>query len=185
MTTLRNPWNWMQFFAILIQLFLCLAFWRQPAPSTRRLTANLLGLQLTLAYFRIIYFLRGFTVFGPLVRMIQQILADVIPFLLVLFIALFGFAMGLGIILYQNDGDFGSPPRSVISAFNYGMLGELVDFDRAFSRDTECASAHLGGEHAMNGSCRDFDGAALFLYFSMMILVQASSLATLAMVLRW
>ena len=43
------------------------------------MTVNLLGLQNTLAYLRIIYFLKGFSSFGPLVRMIMQIIADVRP----------------------------------------------------------------------------------------------------------
>ena len=170
-TTLRNPWNWMQFYSILTQLVLCVLFWgRSSFPSS---TSNLLGQQLTLAYFRIIYFLRGFTVFGPLVRMIQQILADVIPFLVVLFIALFGFAMGLGIILYDNDGDFGSPFKAILSVFNYGMIGELNDFDFAFSRNSPGCVPPPADE--IHSACREIDSAALLLYFVMMILVQVWS----------
>jgi len=158
-TTLRNPWNWMQLCSILMQLLLCLLFWDRPNPPFST-TANLLGLQLTLAYFRIIYFLRGFTVFGPLVRMIQQILADVFPFLCVLFVALFGFAMGLGIILYDNHGDFGSPFKSIISVFNYGMVGELNDFDSAFSRQAATCAPSTGGHDSLQASCRELDSAA-------------------------
>ena len=65
-TTLRNPWNWMQFCAIGLQLLLCGMFWISLVSS--HLTASLLGLQLTLCYFRIIFMLRGFAVFGPLWR---------------------------------------------------------------------------------------------------------------------
>lgn len=66
-TTLRNPWNWMQYYAIATQLILCITlplsfFHSEVLPHN---TANLLGHQLTLSYFRIIYFLRGFTVHPP------------------------------------------------------------------------------------------------------------------------
>ena len=47
-----------------------------------------------------------------------------LPFLIVLFIAIFGFAMGLGIILYNNDGDFSSPLKAIISSFNYGTSAQ-------------------------------------------------------------
>ena len=70
-TTMRNPWNWMQFYSIACRLALAGLFWDRSFPLT---TINLLGQQLTLAYFRIIYTLRGFALFGPLIRMIQQIL---------------------------------------------------------------------------------------------------------------
>jgi len=168
-TTLRNPWNWMQYYSIITQIILCVLLpWSWLHSTTRNdSTTDLLGHQLALSYFRIIYFLRGFTVFGPLVRMIQQIMTDVLPFLVILFIALFGFAMGLGIVLYDNNGDFGSPLQSVMSVFNYGMIGELNDFDSAFIRP--CRGS-------LDGSCFVRDYAALVMYFVMMILVQIVSL---------
>lgn len=93
------------------------------------------------------------------------ILQDVLPFLLILFIALFGFAMGLGILLYDNEGDFGTPGRSIVSVFNYGMIGELVDFDDAFTQEVQCVDG-------TGLRCREYDHVALSLYVVMMILIQ-------------
>lgn len=78
---ISDQWNWLQAFSILFQLVLIVTFWRRPEPLSIEydMTVNLLGLQNTLAYLRIIYFLKGFSSFGPLVRMIMQIIADVRP----------------------------------------------------------------------------------------------------------
>ena len=58
-------------------------------------------MQLTFSFIKLLYFFRGFVMWGPLVRMISQIIEDVLPFFGGLAVLLVGFASGLVILLLQ------------------------------------------------------------------------------------
>lgn len=97
------------------------------------------------------------------------------PFLCILFIALLGFAMGLGLILFDNTGDFHDVGAAILAVFNYGMIGEYSDFHVDFSTRYTCAAQADDGTTG-RGECSRLNLIALGLFVAMMILVNIVSL---------
>jgi len=137
-------------------------------------SATLLGFGVALSYFKVSFYLRGFTTWGPLLRAIQQIIADVMPFIAVVLITLIGFAMGLALLLYGNGRDFGDPASAFASAFNYGLYSEFNDWFAVFSveaGDAACLSDGGVGE-IIEGRCEKLNAPAAVLFQIMMLMVQ-------------
>ena len=89
---------------------------------------NMLSVCALFMYFKVLYYLRAFELTGPLVAMIFQIVKDMIPFCLVLFIALFGFSHSFWIISLEDISlPFGVFQNALLNSFNY-MFGMIVLF---------------------------------------------------------
>ena len=87
---------------------------------------NTLSVCAMLMYFKFLYFLRAFEQTGPLVAMIFTIARDIIPFLIVLFIVLFGFTQAFWIISYRDPNlNFGIFDNALLQSFDF-MLGKCI-----------------------------------------------------------
>lgn len=105
-----------------------LAGWRHHALT--------LALALMLKYLGLFYFLQAFSSFGPLVRMISQIMYDMRHFMVILWIAVLASGSALYSLLHipdsipDKDNPFNGPGSTLFFLFNMLLLGnyDLQDF---------------------------------------------------------
>ena len=77
------------------------------------------------------------------VRVVVQIVQDLVPYLVILLVALLSFAAGLSVLLFNKEydvfssaydnGDFSTPTFAGLSVLNYGLYSEFGDFFDVFS----------------------------------------------------
>ena len=118
-----SVWNWFDLTQISMQLvtngYLLVewAVWvnssgaEDELPLLFNFRRVLLGLQLTMSYIKLIYYLRGSRVLALQVRVVVQIMHDLVPYLCILFVCMLSFAAGLSVLLFNNsaaydNGDF-------------------------------------------------------------------------------
>lgn len=78
-------------------------------------------------WFKLLYFMRPFSISGPLVSMIMQIAADMRVFILIVFFVLAGFAQSFWLLSYhQENGKFFSIRYTHYYSIMY-MLGQEID----------------------------------------------------------
>ena len=199
----HSVWNWFDLLSISMQLLANgyllaeVAALHLAGGSALPLMFNarrvLLGLQLTMSYIKLIYYLRGSRVLALQVRVVVQIMQDLVPYLVILLVCMLSFAAGLSVLLFNNsraydDGDFASPTFALLSVLNYGLYSEFGDFFDVFSIDfceatgetpllppmgNETGGAIPREHHGPSMSCsRHLDLPSVLVFNCMMFLVQ-------------
>ena len=148
------------------------------------LMRNVLGAQLTLAYWWCIYYAAFFcgrsndvfSGFGGLwlVRAFQQVVAEIAAFVSLLFVLMLGFGVGLSIMLHGNQGDFGDALHALFAVLNYALFSEFGDFFTVFS------TPNWAGDPASY----ELNWVAAGMFQLMMLLVQMISLNLLIAIMN-
>jgi len=118
-----DPWNLLDFVAFTTQLIVsCLVF------TPYKITIAVDSCSILLLYWKILFYARGFKVWGPFVRMIQQLITGMSSFLLVLMVVLSGFAVSFSVLLHDYDG-FRTLGESMltVTVMIYGDFHEIRD----------------------------------------------------------
>ena len=86
--------NWFDLAAIGMQAFVLRIYFKGADAEVAEAAtcSTLLGFSLAMAYIKLVYYFRGFTAWGMLVRMVAQIISDLRPFLVITVVLLLGFA---------------------------------------------------------------------------------------------
>jgi len=94
-----DPWNVLDFSAFTLQLLTnILVFTRVKG------TLAVASCSILLLYLKILFYARGYKVWGPFVRMIQRTMMGMSSFVLVLAVVLAGFAMSFSVLLHHYEG---------------------------------------------------------------------------------
>lgn len=172
-----SVWNILDFSTFSVQLAADFLF---VFHENEELVRTLLAVSMLMLFSRTMYFARGFTLWGPLVRMITQICSDIRPFLIVLIIFLCGFTSAFHIL--NSERSEGDVPTSQYQNTWWGTLLFTVDssvfniVDRAdtplFSDQTYCSGDNDDSceQSKPYGDLRK--GTLLYLFEFMMFIVE-------------
>jgi len=128
---LRSMWNVIDLTTLILTLVIIIMDFADTKATTLRTVSSV---AIVLLWMKFFYFLRIFDSTAPLIRMIVEITADIRPFLLVLVVAIFGFANGFFLLALNRSSEVPEGEESYrflttyIEALRYVYLLGLGEF---------------------------------------------------------